>query len=69
MIFFFKLGLQLFLVARIVANEVPTFAITDTKCDVPIGTLLIQDNAKLLEKQKNKSGFKIAIFGINIIIE
>ena len=67
--FFFKLGLQLFLVARIVANEVPTFAITDTKCDAPIGTLLIQDNAKLLAKQKNKSGFKIAIFGINIIIE
>ena len=51
------------------ANEVPTFAISDTKCDVPIGTLLIQDNAKLLAKQKSKSGFKIAIFGINIIIE
>ena len=33
-----------------------TFAITDTKLYVPVGTLSTQDNAKLL--QQLKSGFK-----------
>ena len=38
------------------ANQVTTFAITDTKCYVPVVTLSTQDNAKLL--QQLKSGFK-----------
>ena len=38
------------------ANQIATFAITDTKLYVPVVTLSTQDNAKLLEQLK--SGFK-----------
>ena len=41
------------------ANQNVTFAITDTKLYLPVVTLSIQDNAKLL--QLIKSGFKIVI--------
>ena len=41
-----------------------TFAITDTKLDVPVVTLSFQDNAKLV--QQLKSGFKKALTGTNI---
>ena len=37
-------------------TEATTFAITDTKLYVPVVTLSIQDNAKLL--QQLRSGFK-----------
>ena len=40
-------------------DQVPTFRITDTKLNVPVVTLSIQDNAKLLEQLK--SGFKRTI--------
>ena len=39
-----------------VANQVPTFAITKTNLYVPVVTLSIQDNEKLLPQLK--SGFK-----------
>ena len=39
-----------------VANQVPTFTITETNLYVPIITLSTQDNAKLLPQLK--SGFK-----------
>ena len=39
-----------------VANQVPTFAITETNLYVPVVTLSTQDNAKLLAQLK--SGFK-----------
>ena len=39
-----------------VAAEAATFSITDTKLYVPVVTISIQDNAKLLEQLK--SGFK-----------
>ena len=42
-----------------VANQIATFAITDTKLYVPVVTLSTQDNAKLLEQLK--SGFKRVI--------
>ena len=42
-----------------VANQNPTFEITETKLYVPVVTLLTQDNAKLLPQLK--SGFKITI--------
>ena len=42
-----------------VANQVPTFAITETNLYVPIVTLSTQDNAKLLPQLK--SGFKRTI--------
>ena len=42
-----------------VNNQVPTFALTDTKPYVPAGTLATQDNEKLL--QQLKSGFKITV--------
>ena len=38
------------------ANQVPTFTITDTNPYVPVVTLSAQENAKLLEQFK--SGFK-----------
>ena len=41
------------------ANQNPTFEITETKLYVPVVTLSIQDNAKLL--QQLKSGFKRTI--------
>ena len=42
-----------------VANQVPTFTITETNLYVPIVTLSTQDNAKLLPQLK--SGFKRTI--------
>ena len=33
-------------------GQVPTFAITDTKLQVPVVTLSTKDNVKLLEKLK-----------------
>ena len=41
------------------ANQVPIFAITETNLYVPVVTLSIQDNAKLLPQLK--SGFKRTI--------
>ena len=41
------------------ANQVPIFAITETNLYVPVVTLSIQDNAKLLPQLK--SGFKKTI--------
>ena len=43
----------MFLVAGTMANQVPTFTITDTKLYVPAVTLSTQDNAKLLEQLKS----------------
>ena len=37
-----------------VANQLPTFTITDTKLYVPVATLSTQDNAKLLEQFKSR---------------
>ena len=42
-----------------VANQVPTFTITETNLYVPVVTLSTQDNAKLLPQLK--SGLKITI--------
>ena len=42
-----------------VANQIPTFAITETNLYVPVVTLSTQDNAKLLPQLK--SGFKRTI--------
>ena len=42
-----------------IANQVPTFAITETNLYVPVVTLSTQDNAKLLPQLK--SGFKRTI--------
>ena len=53
--------------ANCVISEVDretTFAITNTKFYVPVVTLSIQDNTKLL--QPLNSGFKSTITGINI---
>ena len=36
-----------------IANQVPTFTITETNLDVPIVTLSTQDNAKLLPQLKS----------------
>ena len=47
------------IVSTNVANKNATFAVTDTKIYVPVVTLSIQDNAKLL--QQLKSGFKRVI--------
>ena len=49
----FLLGLQIY---TNVANQNPTFEITETKLYVPVVTLSTQDNAKLL--QQLKLGFK-----------
>ena len=40
-------------------NQVSTFAITDTKINVPVVTLLIQDNAKLLQQLESDFNRKI----------
>ena len=48
-----------FIIDSPVANQVPTFPITDTKLYVPAITLSAQDNAKPL--QKLKSCFKRTI--------
>ena len=42
-----------------VANQVPTFTVTETNLCVPVITLSTQDNAKLLTQLK--SGFKRTI--------
>ena len=42
-----------------VANQIPTFTMTETKLNVPVVTLSTQDNAKLLPQLK--SGFKRTI--------
>ena len=42
-----------------VANQIPTFTITETNLYVPVATLSTQDNAKLLPQLK--SGFKRTI--------
>ena len=42
-----------------VANQIPTFTITETTLHVPVVTLSTQDNAKLLPQLK--SGFKRTI--------
>ena len=42
-----------------IANQVPTFTITETNLHVPVVTLSTQDNAKLLPQLK--SGFKRTI--------
>ena len=42
-----------------VANQIPTFTITETNLYVPVVTLSTQDNANLLPKLKN--GFKRTI--------
>ena len=47
------------IVSTDVANQIATFAITDTKLYVPVVTLSTQDNAKLLEQLK--SGFRRVI--------
>ena len=47
------------IVSTDVANQNATFAITDTKLNVPVVTLSQQDNAKLLEQLQ--SGSKIVI--------
>ena len=39
-----------------IADQVPTFTITETNLNVPVVTLSTQDNAKLLPQLK--SGFK-----------
>ena len=39
--------------AGAVTNQVPTFAITNTKLHVPVVTLSNQDNAKLLQQLKS----------------
>ena len=48
-----------FLVAGTIANQEPTFTITDTKLYVPVVTLSTQDNVKLLKQLK--SDFKRTI--------
>ena len=40
-------------------NQVSTFAITDTKINVPVVTLLIQDNAKLLQQLESDFNKKV----------
>ena len=47
------------IISTYVANQVPTFTITETNLFVPVVTLSIQDNAKLLPQLK--SGFKRTI--------
>ena len=44
-----------FIIDNPIAGQEPTFTIADTKLYVPVVTLSIQDNAKLLEQLK--SGF------------
>ena len=41
-----------------VANQIPTFTITETTLHVPVVTLSTQDNAKLLPK-KQQAGINI----------
>ena len=56
-----------FIIYNPIENQEPTFAITHPKLYVPVITLSIQDNVKLLEQWK--SGFKRTIYqltGINL---
>ena len=48
-----------FIVAGILANQVPTFAIRDAKLYAPVVTFSTQDNAKLL--QQLKFGLKVTV--------
>ena len=48
-----------FLVAGTVANQVPTFTVTDTKLYVPVVTLSTKDNVKILKQLE--SGFRRTI--------
>ena len=48
-----------FIIDAPIADQIPTFTITDTRLYVPFATLSTQDNAKLL--QQLKSGFKYTI--------
>ena len=52
-------SVRCFITDNPIANQKPTFIITDTKLHVPVVTLSNQDNAKLLEELK--SGFKLTI--------
>ena len=45
-----------FIIDNLIAGQEKTFAITNTKLNVPAVTLSIQDNAKLFEQLK--SGFR-----------
>ena len=53
-----------FLIADTLENQVPPFAIVDTKLYVRVVTLSTQDNSKLL--QQLKSGWKEQLIGTNI---
>ena len=59
-----KLPKDCVIVTTAVANQGATSSITYTKRYVPVGTLFIQDNEKLLEELK--SNFKKILFGTNI---
>ena len=48
-----------FVIDAPISGQETTFTITDTKLNVPVVTLLTQNNAKLLEQ--SKSGFKRTI--------
>ena len=50
-----------FILAATVANQLPTFAINNTKLYVLVVTLSIQDNAKLLQQVSKEQ-----LTGINI---
>ena len=52
-------GLQIAIISTDVANQNPTFTITETTFHVPVVTLSTQDNPKLLPQLK--SGFKRTI--------
>ena len=51
--------MRCFIIENPIDNQEPTFTITDTKLDISVVTLSVQDNAKLLEHLK--SGFQTAI--------
>ena len=42
-----------FIMAGAIDSQLPTFTITDTKLYIPVITLSIQDNAKLLQQLKS----------------
>ena len=52
-------GLVCFIIDNPIDDQLPTFTITETKLYIPVVTLSIQDNAKVLEQLK--SGFKRTI--------
>ena len=51
--------MRCFIIENPINNQEPTFTITDTKLDISVVTLSVQDNAKLLEHLK--SGFQTTI--------